>query len=178
MNAADASGAPPSGPSATSGPRDPGGAGGPYDPPDEDVARLRLVVARLYRQLAQASAGDLDLTYAQLSALARVEAHGPVRLGELAALEQVAAPSLTRTLRPLAAAGLLSKQADPSDGRSLLVSITDEGAAHLDRIRRLRSELLARRMSRLTPEQTGSLLAALPVLELLTESEARAAGDA
>lgn len=164
-------------------------AAAPHDPPgagtdaeagadagagaDADVARLRLVVARLYRQLAQASPGDLDLTYAQLSALARVEAHGPVRLGELATLEHAAAPSLTRTLRPLAAAGLITKQADPSDGRSLLVSVTPEGAAHLDRIRRERSELLARRMSRLTPEQTGRLLAALPVLELLlTEGDA------
>lgn len=55
------------------------------------VARLRLVVARLYRQLAQASSGR-DLTMAQLSALARIEEHGPIRLGELAALERVAAP--------------------------------------------------------------------------------------
>lgn len=141
-------------------------------PSSAAVARLRLIVARLYRQLAQASSDDLNLTYAQLSALARVQAHGPVRLGELAALEQVAAPSLTRTLRPLAAAGLLSKEADPSDGRSLLVTITPEGGAHLDRIRRERSELLARRMSRLTPEQSDTLLAALPVLELLlTEPE-------
>jgi len=136
------------------------------------VARLRLVVARLYRQLAQASADDLNLTYAQLSALARTEEYGPLRLGELAALEQVAAPSLTRTVRPLAGAGLIGKQPDPSDGRSWLVSITPEGSALLGRIRRQRSELLARRMSRLTPEQLDTLLAALPVLELLlTEPE-------
>ncbi|MEE4542774.1 MarR family transcriptional regulator [Streptomyces sp. V4-01] len=148
-------------------------------PSSAAVARLRLIVARLYRQLAQASSDDLDLTYAQLSALARVQAHGPVRLGELAALEQVAAPSLTRTLRPLAAAGLISKEADPTDGRSLLVSITAEGGAHLDRIRRARSELLARRMSRLSPEQSDTLLAALPVLELLlTEQETTPAPQA
>jgi DNA-binding MarR family transcriptional regulator len=136
------------------------------------IARLRLVVARLYRQLAQASADDLNLTYAQLSALARTEEYGPIRLGELAALEQVAAPSLTRTVRPLAAAGLIDKEADPSDGRSWLVEISPEGRALLGRIRRERSELLARRMSRLTADQRDTLLAALPVLELLlTEPE-------
>ena len=135
------------------------------------IARLRLIVARLYRQLAQASADDLNLTYAQLSALARTEEYGPIRIGELATLEQVAAPSLTRTVRPLAAAGLIGKEADPSDGRSWLVSITPQGRALLGRIRRRRSELLARRMSRLTAEQRETLLAALPVLELLlTES--------
>lgn len=136
------------------------------------VTRLRLVIARLYRQLAQASADDLNLTYAQLSALARTQEHGPLRIGELAAQEQVAAPSLTRTMAPLAAAGLVARQPDPSDGRSWLVSVTPEGAALLGRIRRKRSELLTRRIARLDSVQLDTLLAALPVLEqLLTEPE-------
>jgi hypothetical protein len=54
-------------------------------PSSPDVARLRLLIARLYRQMAQASGDDLNLTYAQLSALARIEQHGPLRPGELAA---------------------------------------------------------------------------------------------
>jgi DNA-binding MarR family transcriptional regulator len=138
------------------------------------VARLRLVVARLHRQLAQASGNGLDLTYAQLSALARTQEFGPLRIGELAAYEQVAAPSLTRTVGPLVAAGLLHKSPDPSDGRSWLVSIAPAGTDLLVRIRRERSELLARRMSRLTAEQSRTLRAALPVLEqLLTEPEDR-----
>jgi DNA-binding MarR family transcriptional regulator len=143
-------------------------------PSSPDVARLRLLIARLYRQMAQASGDDLNLTYAQLSALARIEQHGPLRPGELAAYEQVAAPSLTRTVGPLVAAGLLHKSPDPSDGRSWLVSIAPAGTDLLVRIRRVRSELLARRMSRLTAEQSRTLRAALPVLEqLLTEPEDR-----
>ncbi|MFF6956780.1 MarR family transcriptional regulator [Streptomyces sp. NPDC008317] len=130
-------------------------------------AAVALIVARLYRQLAQASADDLNLTYAQLSALARIGQFGPIRLGELAAREQVAAPSLTRTVRPLSEAGLIGKEADPSDGRSWLVSITPEGRALLERIRRERAALLARRMAWLTDEQRATLDAALPVLELL-----------
>jgi DNA-binding MarR family transcriptional regulator len=141
-------------------------------PPAAAVDRLRLVIARLYRQLAQASGNDLDLTYAQLSALARTQQHGPLRIGELAAYEQVAAPSLTRTVAPLAAAGLIAKQPDPTDGRSSLVTITPEGDDVLDRIRRTRSGLLARRMARLDPDRLDALLAALPALEqLLTDPE-------
>lgn len=144
----------------------------PGAPPAAAVERLRLVIARLYRQLAQASGNDLNLTYAQLSALARTQQHGPLRIGELAAYEQVAAPSLTRTVAPLAAAGLIAKQPDPTDGRSSLVTITPEGDDVLDRIRRTRSGLLARRMARLDPERLDALLAALPALEqLLTEPE-------
>ncbi|WP_329129969.1 MarR family transcriptional regulator [Streptomyces sp. NBC_01476] len=145
---------------------------GPGAPSPSEVARLRLLIARLYRQMAQASGGDLNLTYAQLSALARIGEHGPLRLGELAAYEQVAAPSLTRTVHPLAAAGLIRKEPDPSDGRSWLVSMAPAGDELLTRIRRERSELLTRRMSRLTAEQSDTLRAALPVLELLlTEPE-------
>lgn len=147
-------------------------------PSSAAVARLRLVIARLYRQLAQASNDDLNLTYAQLSALARIQEHGPLRLGELAAYEQVAAPSLTRTVAPLAAAGLIAKQPDPSDGRSWLVSVTAQGSDVLDRIRRRRSELLARRMARLDAGQLDALLAALPALEQLLTEPQPAAEDA
>ncbi|WP_037914695.1 MarR family winged helix-turn-helix transcriptional regulator [Actinacidiphila yeochonensis] len=130
-------------------------------------AAIALIVARLYRQLAQASADDRNLTYAQLSALARIGQAGPLRAGELAAREQVAAPSLTRTIRPLYEAGLIGKEPDPSDGRSAMLRITTEGRAFLERIRRERAELLARRMARLSADQREALDAALPVLELL-----------
>ncbi|WP_433888064.1 MarR family winged helix-turn-helix transcriptional regulator [Streptomyces sp. CA-111067] len=150
------------------GRRAPSASGGPSAAPDPaDVARLRLVLARLYRQMAQASGGDRELTFSQISALARTDQYGPLRIGELAAHEQVAAPSLTRTVQPLAAAGLIRKEPDPSDGRSSLVSITPAGRELLGEVRRERSELLSRRLSRLTPEQLDTLLAALPVLELL-----------
>ncbi|MEU4302480.1 MarR family winged helix-turn-helix transcriptional regulator [Kitasatospora aureofaciens] len=83
----------------------------------EAVVRLRLAIGRLNRQLVRAS-GDQDLTSAQLSALARVEQHGPLRLGELAAREGVAVPSMVRTVAPLVADGLIAKTPDPQDGRS------------------------------------------------------------
>ncbi|WP_329571555.1 MarR family winged helix-turn-helix transcriptional regulator [Kitasatospora sp. NBC_01266] len=134
------------------------------------VARLRLVVARLYRQLAQASSGR-DLTMAQLSALARIEEHGPIRLGELAALERVAAPSMTRTVTPLVAASLAARVADPHDGRSFLVEPTAAGRALLARIRRQRSELLARRIDALSAQDRETLSAAVPVLERLLADE-------
>lgn len=134
------------------------------------VARLRLVIARLYRQLAQASSGQ-DLTYAQLSALARVEEHGPLRLGELAALERVAAPSMTRSITPLVDAALIARKPDPNDRRSSLVALTPEGHELLARVRRERSELLTRRLERLTEEQRETLQAAVPVLELLVRAD-------
>ncbi|MEU3570119.1 MarR family transcriptional regulator [Kitasatospora sp. NPDC036755] len=134
----------------------------------ESVVRLRLAIGRLNRQLVRAS-GDQDLTAAQLSALARVEQHGPLRLGELAAREGVAVPSMVRTVAPLVADGLVAKTPDPEDGRSQLLAPTPLGHDTLSRIRRERTALLARRSARLTPAQCRDLEAALPLLELLLE---------
>ncbi|MFE7634224.1 MULTISPECIES: MarR family winged helix-turn-helix transcriptional regulator [unclassified Kitasatospora] len=134
----------------------------------EAVVRLRLAIGRLNRQLVRAS-GDQDLTAAQLSALARVEQHGPLRLGELAAREGVAVPSMVRTVTPLVADGLVAKTPDPQDGRSQLLAPTPLGLETLARIRRERTALLARRSARLSPEQCRALEAALPLLELLLD---------
>ncbi|WP_052681893.1 MarR family winged helix-turn-helix transcriptional regulator [Saccharothrix sp. ST-888] len=135
---------------------------------EDAVVRLRLVIARLNRQMAQAASGK-DLTFAQLSALARVEQYGPLRLGELAARERVAVPSMIRTVGPLTAAGLVAKTPDPLDGRSQLLELTAAGLDAITRIRRERSALLAHRSGRLTPRQCRDLEAAIPVLELLLD---------
>jgi DNA-binding MarR family transcriptional regulator len=141
----------------------------------EEVGRLRLVIARLHRQMAQAS-GSQDLTFAQLSALARIEQCGPIRLGELAAREGVSAPSMTRTITPLSAAGLIGKEPDPGDGRSFLVATTATGRRTLTRIRKERSALLVQRMDRLSAEQREVLSAAIPILELLVDESVPGGG--
>jgi DNA-binding MarR family transcriptional regulator len=133
-----------------------------------EIARLRLAIARLNRQMVQASSRS-DLTFAQLSALARVEQYGPLRLGELAARERVAAPSMIRTVGPLHADGLIEKEPDPQDGRSYLIGLTDYGREVISRIRRERSELLTGRLGRLSAGQQEELRGAIAVLELLAE---------
>ncbi|QKW24668.1 MarR family transcriptional regulator [Kitasatospora sp. NA04385] len=112
-----------------------------------------------------------EFTFAQQSALARIEQHGPVRLGELAALERVTAPSMTRTVASLVESGMVNRVPDPSDGRSVLVELSPEGVALLAHIRRRRSELLARRTAELTEPERRTLMAALPVLERLVSFE-------
>ncbi|MEY9844293.1 MFS family permease/DNA-binding MarR family transcriptional regulator [Streptacidiphilus sp. BW17] len=139
---------------------------------DTETTRLRLAIARLYRQMAQASHSQ-DLNLSQLSALARIEEHGPLRLGELASREGVAAPSMTRTLTALSYGGLIERRPDPDDRRSFLVTATPQGLALLARLRQERSELLADRIGRLTAEQREALRSALDVLELLLDQPAQ-----
>jgi DNA-binding MarR family transcriptional regulator len=98
-----------------------------------------------------------DLTFAQLSALARIEQYGPLRLDELATRERATAPSVIRTIALLAEDGLIAREPDPADRRAQLLLITDHGRKVIDRIRRERSELIAARTARLTDDQSAVL---------------------
>jgi DNA-binding MarR family transcriptional regulator len=138
----------------------------------ELAARLRLAVARVSRRARQAglSEGD-DLSASRLAALATVEKHGSLTLGELAAIEQVQPPSMTRIVARLEEQGYVSREVDASDRRVARVAITPEGAAVLAVNRTRRTAFLAQRVERFTDDERARLAAALPLLERLLEGD-------
>ena len=150
-------------------PTEPAAAAGPADSEPQEIARLRVAIGRLHRRMVQRTSGNL--TFSQTSALIAVEKVGPIRLGELAARERVAAPSMTRTVSGLVEAGLLHRAGDPQDGRSFLLSITDLGREFTEGLRTERNAALAEGVSHLTEREYAALRAALPVLEHLAEQE-------
>jgi DNA-binding MarR family transcriptional regulator len=134
----------------------------------ETAARLRVVIARLARQLRQHSPGGL--TPSQWSALAMVDTHGPLRIGDLADREGVSAPTATRVVASLEELGLLSRASDPSDRRTSYIALTDEGRGKLESTRRSQSTELVQRLSEMPPQDVRRLVELLPILEsLLTE---------
>jgi len=134
----------------------------------ELATRLRLAVGRLARRIRLATN---DVPPLQLSTLSTLHAHGPMRSGELAQREAVTAPTMTRVLTALAERGLVAREPDPSDARSIRVSLTPAGAQVLARIRSERTALLGARLARLSADQRAALTAALPALEALVEAE-------
>jgi DNA-binding MarR family transcriptional regulator len=137
--------------------------------PDETAelaGRLRLAVTRLARQLRQTA--DSDLSPTQASVLATVSAAGPVALGELAELERVASPTITKVIGLLHEKGLVTKLIDPTDRRFVRVSLTPEGEALLERTRARKTAWLARQLQDLSPAELAQLAATTEVLEHLT----------
>jgi DNA-binding MarR family transcriptional regulator len=129
---------------------------------DEEVAgRLRIAVNRLQRRLRQESLGGLSP--AQASALGSVSRHGSPTLGELAALEQVQPPSMTRIVAGLAEAGMVTRVADAKDRRSARVRVTPAGQRALERMRTRKNAFLLRRLGELgaDEQQRASELVAL-----------------
>lgn len=135
--------------------------------PADTAPRLRLVVARIARQLRQDVDHPADLTTTLVSALATVDRLGPVTLGDLATAERVQPPSMTRIVAKLEGRGLVTRQTDPRDRRVARVDVTAEGRRLLQRSRTRKNALLAQRLRRLTQEELAAVEAALPVLERL-----------
>jgi DNA-binding MarR family transcriptional regulator len=135
----------------------------------ELAARMRLAVGRLARQLRRRSSAGLTLS--QLSALASVERLEPVRIGDLAAREGVAAPTMTRIAAAMVEAGLCERRGCPDDARSSLLTTTEAGREALRAVRQERTELLVTQLQALPAEQRESLADAVRLLEALVEGD-------
>jgi DNA-binding MarR family transcriptional regulator len=133
----------------------------------EMAARLRLSSTRLARRLRQQA--DTGLTPSQLSALAAVDRHGPMTLGALAEIENVAPPSVTRIVAKLEADGLLQRAADARDGRVVRVKVTAAGRTLLSASRRRKTAWLSSRLDQLPDAQRSKIRAALDALDALVE---------
>jgi len=137
----------------------------------EDTARLYLAVGRLTRSLRRIGSGSSELGHGSVSALFTLVNAGPMRLGDLAAREGVAPPTLSRIVAALVEDGFVRREPDPNDGRASLVTATDAGRQVASGLYSIRLRELQRRMDRLTGDQVGLLLAALPALEALVAEE-------
>ena len=132
---------------------------------------LRLAVTRLARRLRQeAGAG---ITPSMLAALSTVERRGPLTLGELAAAEGIAPPSVTAVATRLEEAGLVERATLERDRRVSVVSITARGSELLRESRRAKEAYLARRLAAMTPEDRAVLARAAGLLEEMLEGESR-----
>ena len=133
------------------------------------ASRLRLSVMRLARVLRQ-KAQD-PVTPSQLSALFSVERDGPVTISELAALEGVQPPTMTRIVAALEEQALVVREADPADRRVSRLHITTAGRRLLERNRGRKTAYLASRIRGMSAEDIDVLERAAALLERMTADE-------
>lgn len=130
---------------------------------EETAARLAVVIGRINRRIRAVGEG---LSQAQLSALSSTVRHGPLRPGDLARIESVAAPSATRVVAELESRRLVERQPDPADGRSSLVSATEAGRAAILSARAERAKRISVLLAGLDDDELATVAAALDALEI------------
>ncbi|HEX2703355.1 MAG TPA: MarR family transcriptional regulator [Solirubrobacteraceae bacterium] len=133
----------------------------------ELAARLRRTVVRLSRRLRRHAASGLSPSLE--SALGLIGRRGPLTPSELAEVEDVKRPTATRLIAILERRGLVERAADPRDGRSHRVAVTDAGRSLLATSRTRRDAYLGRALSALDRDELAALDRALGLLERLVE---------
>jgi DNA-binding MarR family transcriptional regulator len=135
----------------------------------ESAARLRRAITRLNRRLRHSALGGV--TPAQASLLASIAKLERPSLGDLALAEQIQPPSVTRLVKDMMKAGLISSASDPSDRRSTRVRLTAQGRRELTAIRQRKTEFLERKLLALSPVDQRQAEKLVSFLEMLLEDE-------
>ena len=135
-------------------------------PTDERLATAAALDAFAAWAIRSTAGRDLSLTTA--STLATLDRDGPQRLSDLAVREGVTQPSMTALVTRLERDGLATRGADPSDGRAVVVTLTDAGRDVLVDRRTRRASRLAALLEHLDPDDLAAIDAAAGALSRLT----------
>lgn len=126
-------------------------------------------MTRTARRLRQQAEPALSPT--QAAALATIEHAGPLTPSQLAAIERVQRPTVSRVVARLVEAGLVERLPDESDRRAAALAITPSGRRLLRGLRSRKTAYLARRVQRLEPEEREVLARAADILERMLEED-------
>ena len=135
------------------------------------ASELRHAVMRLRRRLASERHPDNELSIGQMTVLGLLVRRGDQSVGELARTERVQPPSMTRTVNCLESDGFVVRRPHETDGRQVVVSLTDAGRDAVLVDRRRRDAWLARRLRELSPTERDTLRAAAPILARLATAD-------
>ncbi|EFF89150.1 MarR family transcriptional regulator [Streptomyces sp. e14] len=124
---------------------------------------LMLAVEQLVRYVRRsATAGGLST--AASSALGRLGSEGPQRLTELARAENVSQPNMTQLVTRMERDGLVRRTADATDGRGVVVAVTDTGLEVFRQRRAERADALRQLVEELSEPEQEAVRIALPAL--------------
>ena len=115
-------------------------------------------------------AGDLDidavaeLTMAQLKVLFRLHNRGAVTSGKLAAGLNVTLPTITSVIDRMIGHGLVERRDDPTDRRRVIVALSNDGEALVERIQQGRRQRLSVVIDALDAKDLRDLVSGLTAL--------------
>ena len=130
---------------------------------EELAMTLRDAITRLNRRVRKERPVG-DLTFSQLSVLTSLQLAGALTPRELADIERVQPPTMTKIVGKLEDLGLVARTPHPTDGRQVILAATEEGRAMYAQFERTRNEWLARQLAQLSPDERGVLVRAAEIM--------------
>lgn len=135
------------------------------------ASELRLSVMRLRRRLARERHPDNELSMGSMAVLGALYRNGELTLRELADHERVQPPSMTRTVKHLEEQRFVTRRPHETDGRQILITLTEKGRKTLLADRDRRDAWLAQALRELTAEERTVLRQAAPILHRLAHHD-------
>ena len=131
--------------------------------------RLRPVLFKLNRHLRR-EIHSLGVTGGQASLLFTIQRHPGIGVRELAALERMSAPGMSKYVGRLEAAGLIVREPSEDDRRRIGLRVSPEGERVLRSVKSRRTAWLATRLRELSEDELEAVDAAIgPLQELIDE---------
>src|SRR5919202_5775573 len=118
--------------------------------------RLRPVLLKLNRELRR-EIHSLGVTGGQVGLLVQIKYHPGIGMRELAALERVSVPGMSKFVGRLEESGLVQRAAVAGDQRRVGLSLTPAGHKVLRSVKSKRTAWLAARLRQLEPEQLEAI---------------------
>ena len=134
---------------------------------DAQIAEISTHLRTVMWQLVRRYRRDRTLPTSQVSALAWIEGEGPCTTSKLAALEHVRPQSMAHTVGQLQTAGLITRRADPDDGRKVLLELTPRGRATLGELHAQGESWVAEALTAFTASERAELRRGITLLSRL-----------
>jgi DNA-binding MarR family transcriptional regulator len=130
--------------------------------------RLRPVLLKLNRHLRR-EIHSLGVTGGQASLLFTIQLQPGIGVRELAALERMSAPGMSKYVGRLEAAGLIVREPSDEDRRRIGLRVSPEGERVLRSVKSRRTAWLAARLKELSEAELETVDAAIDSLQELID---------
>jgi DNA-binding MarR family transcriptional regulator len=128
--------------------------------------RIHSASIHLLRRVSREDSAS-GVSAARLSALSVLVYAGPKTISELAAMERVKVPTMSRLVSAMEAERLVRREPHADDARSVLVHATVKGRRALDRGRELRLSLLESLLEKATAREVAVVREAADIVDRL-----------
>jgi DNA-binding MarR family transcriptional regulator len=132
--------------------------------------RLRPVLLKLNRELRH-EIHSLGVTGGQVSLLIQIKSHPGIGIRELAELERISVPGMSKFVARLEEAGLVERMPAEGDQRRVELKLTAAAQKVLRSVKSRRTAWLADRLRRLDPGELEAIDAAIEPLTRLLNAE-------
>jgi DNA-binding MarR family transcriptional regulator len=144
--------------------------GGHRIDPDEAAVELAFALKRLRARLRAEARPSEGWTLSQLAALGRIVREGPITASQLAQAEHVRPQSMGEIVATLKAAGLVTAEPDPNDGRKSPLRATSAGRQLVKQRSKSREVWLAKAIASLSDaDRAAALIDTITLLNALAD---------